>query len=502
MKQKIRVLILENSPEDYELEVRELRTAGLDPEPRRVETLEDYRRALEEFRPELILSDFTLPRDDGCQALAIAREVCPSVPFIYVSGTIGEDRAAECLKNGAMDYIVKGRMAAFGVRVRKALDEARERAERRRLEQQLFQAQKMEAIGRLAGGVAHDFNNILMVILGYAEMAGQKLHPEDPVQKDLAEVRAAAGRAADLTKRLLVFSRKQTTDLVPIELNAVVAGVESMLRRLIGEDIDLRTETDPRVGKIRASSGYLDQVIMNLAVNARDAMPNGGTLTIRTQVAPSEGPPAFVLSVSDTGVGMTEEVKAHIFEPFFTTKPAGKGTGLGLATVYGIVQQLGGKIEVESEPGKGTTFRLQFPSVEVPETAKPAPPPSAPRGGNESVLVVEDDDGVRALLRTMLTQLGYRVFEASHPNAALELCKETKDPIHVLLTDLVMPGMPGHDLAQKVQEVKPGIRVVLMSGYSENTISGFDLSRWVLMQKPFTPESLARNIRRALEKPL
>ena len=384
--------------------------------------------------------------------------------------------------------------------------------DQRLLEDQLRQAQKMEAVGRLAGGVAHDFNNLLTVISSYSELLLGDLPAADPRRADLEEIRKAAGGAAALTRQLLAFSRKQVLQPTVLDLNAVVAGADKMLKRLIGEDIDLVSVLSPDVGAVRADAGQVEQVIMNLAVNARDAMPEGGKLTIETANLELDAtytdqhravsPGAYVLlSVSDTGTGMDEHTKARVFEPFFTTKEQGKGTGLGLATVYGIVKQSGAFIWVYSELGRGTTFKIYFPRVEDVASAPAAPTAPESLRGTETVLVAEDAAAVRAVIQQVLASHGYQVLEAADGRSALELGARHEGPVHLLVTDVVMPEMSGRQLADRLQERRPTLKVLFVSGYTDDAIvrHGILEPGIAFLQKPFTPEALARKVREALD---
>jgi PAS domain S-box-containing protein len=385
--------------------------------------------------------------------------------------------------------------------------------ELKRLEDQFRQAQKMEAVGRLAGGIAHDFNNLLTTILGYSHLILGNFKPDDPQRLDVEEIRTAGERAAALTKQLLAFSRKQVIEPKVLEVNAVVANLDKMLRRLIGEDIQLQTELGS-TGHIKADPGQLEQVIMNIVVNARDAMPRGGRLTIRTGSAVFDE--AFVrqhlgarlgryasIVVADTGCGMDEITRLRIFEPFFTTKEPSKGTGLGMATVYGIVKQSEGYIWVDSQPGKGTEISIYFPRVQeekLPDnTAETAPP--IPRG-SENVLLVEDEDAVRSLVRGLLRSRGYTVLEASNAAEAVRISNDFVGPIHVLLTDVVMPEVSGRELADQLRQLRPEMRLLYMSGYTEDTIvhHGVLTSDVGFLQKPFTPDLLLRKVRETLDR--
>ncbi len=632
----VRILHVEDNPRDAELMRETLAAEDLDCELFRVESREDYIAALERGGFDLIVCDYTLPSFQGGEALKIAAAMCPQVPFLFFSGTIGEEMAVEALKSGATEYVLKNSLARLPSAVRRALREAGERSdrekaeaalraseeryrrlfernlagvfrstaggrilecnqafarmfgyhepgqlsgvrasdlyveaserdgflerlrvertivgfetrfrrrdgsflwalenvtlleagtgeeevlegtmiditERKNLEEEFRQAQKMEAVGRLAGGVAHDFNNILTAILGYSDLLGASLAGNAPLQEEVEEIRKAAERAATLTRQLLAFSRRQVLLTEVLDLNVLVRELERMLRRVIGEDIRIVTLCEPSLGRVRADRGQLEQVVMNLVVNARDAMPGGGTLTIETRhgeideayarehsgVQPGD---AVMLAVSDTGMGMDEETKSHIFEPFYTTKEKGKGTGLGLATVYGIVQQSGGHIFVYSEPGHGTTFKIYLPRVAAAEDVAPRGA-AAVVGGTETVLLVEHDDAVRRLAREALDPLGYVVLDAEHGERGLQIAREHAGPIHLLLTDVVMPGLSGPSLVASLAKLRPGIPVLYMSGYTESAAVRIGVleAGMALLQKPFGPTELARRVRQSLD---
>ena len=389
----------------------------------------------------------------------------------------------------------------------------RDISERRKLEEQLRQAIKMEAIGRLAGGVAHDFNNLLTVITGYAELALISLNSRDQLSEDLQEIQNAADRASGLTRQLLAFSRKQTQQSKVLNLNDIITELHKMLRRIIGEDIHLETIPEPDLGSVNADPGQIEQIIVNLAVNARDAMPDGGKLTIETQnveldeeyVSTHTGviPGSYVmLAISDTGCGMTEETKSQIFDPFFTTKKEGEGTGLGLSTVYGIVKQSGGNIWIYSELEKGTTFKIYLPMVsEKAEKFSLSEDIYEMPRGTETVLVVEDEDGVRRLACRVLKQQGYTVLEARTGEDAYLMCHKHEKPVDLVLTDVIMPNMGGAELVEKLRELWQDFKVLYMSGYTANTIA----HRCVLdqdepyLQKPFRPIDIAWKVRRVLD---
>jgi signal transduction histidine kinase/CheY-like chemotaxis protein len=384
--------------------------------------------------------------------------------------------------------------------------------ERRKLEEQLRQSQKMEAVGRLAGGIAHDFNNLLTVINGYGELLHHRIGKNSALRKDVEEIRRAGDRAALLTRQLLAFSRRQVLQPKMLDLNELVANMEKMLRRLIGEDVELRAVLGPELGIVKADPGQIEQVIVNLVVNARDAMPGGGRLILETgnvfldEKISSKHPyeavgPHVFLAVSDTGVGMSEETQAHLFEPFFTTKEKGKGTGLGLSTVYGIVKQSQGYIHVHSEVGKGTTVRIFLPRADG-EVETLSPVLSSVPQGNETVLVVEDEGSVRELVERVLSGKGYRVLPASEGSEGLRIAGGHQEPINLLITDVVMPGMGGCELANRLEAARPGMKVLFMSGYSEKTIhhQGAMEGGPAFLQKPFTSDALLRKVRETLDR--
>ncbi|HYT04960.1 MAG TPA: response regulator [Gemmatimonadales bacterium] len=636
----VRILLVEDVATDAALIERELQRAHIACVTSRVASEAAFREALRRFAPDLILSDHSLPTFTAGDALRIAQRESPGTEVIIVTGSLDEETAAEYIKAGAADYIIKHHLERLGPAVARALDlkrareeqaraeEARRQSEERyrtlvegvrdlifalspegaitslnpafetitgwppgdwltksfdqlvhpedlplaldlfsrvlhgewrpasqfrihtkrgdyrvgefsataarrdgrlvailgigrdvtervQLEQQLRQAQKMEAVGRLAGGVAHDFNNILTAITGYADLLAEDLPPGDPRRQDAAEIRKAAERAAGLTRQLLAFSRQQVLQSRVLDPNALVSELEKMLHRLLGEDVRLATRLPPGVGHVKADPGQLEQVIMNLVVNSRDAMPNGGQLTIETanveldeayarEHYPARPGPYVMVAVSDTGTGMNDEVQAHLFEPFFTTKERGKGTGLGLATVYGIVQQSGGFIWVYSELGHGTTFKIYLPRVDEPtgatarETARETPVV----GGTETVLLAEDEAPVRAVARQVLERHGYTVLEAPSAEAALDVAERYSGTIHLLLTDVIMPGLSGRDLAVRLATLRPEARVIYMSGYTDDAITRHGVLEPGLayVQKPFTPDIIARKVREVLDK--
>jgi two-component system, cell cycle sensor histidine kinase and response regulator CckA len=634
----LRLLIVEDSENDAELLLREFSRNGYRVTSLRVESAAELRRALAEQSWDVIVSDYSLPSFDAPRALAVLKETGLDIPFVVVSGTIGEESAVDALKAGAHDFLAKARLARLVPAIERELREVRVRDARRhaeralresehryrriiettsdgvwvldassvttfvnarmanllgrsvedvagrplldfvqddcraqiasnlerreaciqvettlerpdavvlwvlldstpifdasrnfegtlvmatditarkQLEEQLRHAQKMDAVGSLAGGVAHDFNNLLSIILSCSTLVLQGLRAGDPIRTDLEEIRKAGERAADLTRQLLAFSRRQVFELKILDLNQVLAGMRTMLRRLLPEHIELSLVTTSAIGKVRADRGQMEQVIMNLVVNARDAMPHGGKIVIETADAELDAiyaashlgvtPGRYVtLAVTDTGTGMDAATRARIFEPFFTTKEQGKGTGLGLATVFGIVQQSGGHIWVHSELGKGSRFELYLPRTEAAlDTLVTFPPVASTSRCNETILLVEDEDGVRAVARTMLRRQGYTVLEAQNGGEAFLACEQYHDPIHLLITDVIMPRMSGRELAERLAPIRPEMKVLYVSGYTEDAVvhNGGPGSGSAFLQKPITPDVFLRKVRDLLDAP-
>ena len=641
MSQPLRVLLVEDSVTDAKLIVEELRKNHPTVETERVEDARGLRLALQRDW-DIVISDWALPSFSAPAALLMVREFKPEVPFIIVSGTIGEETAVEAMRAGANDYVLKDHLTRLDGVIERELRESQERvalqqaktalresearfarlsesgivgivyadvwgntldanetylkllgytreevlsgglnwatltppewhaadnvaveqlqatgvaqpwekelfrkdgsrvgvlvgvamleypkvivfiadltAQRRaehalrQSEDQLRQAQKMEAIGRLAGGVAHDFNNVLSVILGYSDMLLADLPHESPMRRDIQEIRNAGQRAAALTRQLLLFSRQQVVEPRVLDLNDVLSGMDKMLQRILGEDIELVTRLTPDLGRIKADPGFIEQVVMNLVVNARDAMPTGGQLTIETMNVElddeyvrehfsSHDGAHVMLAVTDTGVGMDDATKARIFEPFFTTKEKSKGTGLGLSTVFGIIEQSQGHIWVYSEPGQGTTFKIYLPRVDAQADSVRPLPDAASLYGGETILLVENESEVLSITNRMLSRYGYRVLAAGDPETAIRLCQESPDPIDLLLTDVVMPKMSGPEVARKLVALRPSLRVLYMSGFTDDSVVRHGLleSSVHFIQKPITPELLARKVREVLE---
>jgi two-component system, cell cycle sensor histidine kinase and response regulator CckA len=634
---ELRVLMLEDNANDFELIRRELGRLTPAPTVKRVTGESEFVAALRDFGPHVILCDHNVPAFDGRRALERVLEIQPDTPFILVTGSLDEETAVAYLKSGAADYILKDRLGRLGPAVNDALTRSDERlalrrhqrllrqiidadpslifvknwdgrfvlvnqatadvygttveelvgkadadfnpnaeevahflrddrevmssgqpkfiaeeavtnpqtkqtrwfqtikiplrmpgedamtllgvateiTDRKLLEEQLMQSQKMEAVGQLAGGVAHDFNNILTAIVGYTDLLAAEFGADTRQLEDLEEIRKAARRAAALTRQLLSFSRKQVLEPRIVDINGVVMNLDKMLRSLMSENITLKMNLAEDLDAARVDPNQLEQVIMNLAINSRDAMPEGGTLTIETANAKLDDDYAarhisvipgdyVMLAVSDTGSGMTDDVKARIFEPFFTTKPAGRGTGLGLSTVYGIVKQSGGNIWLYSEPDKGTTFKIYLPAVQaLPEDVGKPAPAEAPRQGSGTVLLVEDDEQLRRLTHRALAAQGYVILEADRGRTALELSRRHKGPIDLLLTDVVMPDTNGRKLADTLRASRPGLRVLYMSGYPDGAIMDHGMLEpgVAYLAKPFTTEAITRKVREVLQLP-
>jgi signal transduction histidine kinase len=514
-----RILILEDVITDAELVERELRRGNIAFTSQRVDTKEGFLKALCDFEPDIVLSDYKLPQFSGLEALQLLKGRKLQVPFILITGTLTEEIAVLCLREGVTDYILKANLARLPSAVESALKKSKTEKEKaeaiealRQTQEQLLQSQKLEAVGQLAGGVAHDFNNLLTVIMGYSQLSLEQLPADNPVRQNLEEISKAGEMAASLTRQLLALSRKQVMQPTVLDLNSVVPSMEKMLKRTIGEDIEMSTILQPDLGNVNADPGQMEQVIMNLVINARDAMPDGGKLTIKTadiyldetfarhHIGVTPGP-HVMLTVRDTGSGIDGSTQKHIFEPFFTTKEIGKGTGLGLSTVYGIIKQSAGTIWVESQVGKGTTFKIYLPRVyEDAEEHKHSTRSNQVPYGNETILLVEDADLVRHLAKEVLENKGYRVQEATSGRDALRISEQNQGPIDLLLTDVVMPEMNGHELASRLSSVRPEMRVLYMSGYTSDEIvhhgvleQGIDF-----IQKPFSPEVLTLKVQEVL----
>lgn len=518
----LRVLFADDSENDVLMLIRALRKGGYQAVHDRVSNAADMKASFHNHTWDIVISDYEMPGFGGIEALQILKESGHDLPFILVSAVLSEEMAVSAMKAGANDFVMKGRLARLVPAIERELREAETRMARktaetalRQSEEQLRQAQKLEAVGRLAAGVAHDFNNILTAITGHSEMLIGALDPHDTRLKHAEQIEKAAGMAAALTRQLLTFSRKQVIEPRVLNLNDVVTNIQKMLGRLVGEDIELHLDADPDTGAIRADPHQIEQIIMNLAVNARDAMTSCGKLSIKTgnvslddgqaRTFPDMKPGNYVmLTISDTGTGMTDEVKAHLFEPFFTTKAPGKGTGLGLATCFGIVKQNNGHIHVQSEVGHGTTFTIYLPQVKSAAEPQPA---SVKRpdtvGGHETLLIVEDEQAVREMAVLALRNKGYTVFEAENGEEGLRTTREQNGRIDLILTDVVMPMMGGKEMADAIHLDYPQTKTLFTSGYSDDAISHHGVLEpgIVFLQKPYMMATLVRKVREVLDIP-
>ena len=516
----LRVLFVEDSADDVELIRRELTRHGFQVQPRVAETRTEFLSAIEEGTWDVVLSDHSMRGFTSLEALRLLHDQETDIPFIIVSGTIGEDSAVDAMRAGAHDYVIKQNLRRLGPAVERELREAANRRMQRRTqaallasEQRLAHAQRMEAVGRLAGGIAHDFNNLLTVILGFSEFLIERLPADQPAHKDATEIRMAAQRATRLTRQLLAFSRQQMLERRVIDLVQKVGELQPMITRLIGEDIHFSfTHADPPQ-LVLMDPGQFEQIVMNLAINARDAMPSGGKLTMfldRTRVdgvhaAELEIEPGsyVMLAVSDTGEGIDPDTLNHIFEPFFTTKPPGQGTGLGLSTVFGIVHQSGGAIEVNSVVGQGSTFRVYLPvsaAASVDDETVQGETPAAEQAC--TILLAEDEQGVRAFLEMAVRRAGHRVIATPSGTEAVEVGTRTAGPIDLLIADVVMPGMSGPEVADELRKQHPKMRTLFLSGYSSHAalVDRVTADPGAFLQKPFTVDTLLAKVRERLAR--
>jgi len=503
----LQVLLLEDNPEDAQLIVRELHRSLPACQVQRVDDGDEFLAALDERLPDLVVSDHRLSAFSGMHALELVRQRAPDLPFIFVTGALDDETAVECVKAGASDYVLKDRLARLGSSIQRALELQRTREALRQSQEQLLHTQRMDALGRLAGSVAHDYNNFMTAIIGYAELLLDATEG-DPRQDDVKEILHAGQRATALTRQLLAFSRKQAVEIIALQLNDVIADVEPMLRRLLGDRIVLDVACGASLPLIEADQGQLEQVIVNLAVNARDAMPAGGRLAISTSQLDPEGPAPLdfpdaepgvhvCLSVHDTGGGIPPDVLPRIFEPFFTTKARGQGTGLGLATVYGIVRQVRGRILVRSTPATGSEFRLYFPATTLPPrpALSGAPIAGSSRAGTETILLVEDDESVRTYTARVLASHGYEVLPACDGRTARRIASERSD-LSLILTDAMLPDVDGTRLAAEIAGQNGNVRVLVMSAWLDVETSG----RFRFLQKPFNRDALLEIVRAVLDE--
>ena len=512
----LRVLMIEDSEDDAYIVLSELKQGNYDIAFERVDNREALQSNLVARAWDLVISDFAMPQFSGIEALKLVRSSNADIPFIFISGTMGEDVAVAALKDGAQDYLVKNNLKRLVPAVQRELRKADELRQRKRLELHVHLLQKFEAIGRLAGGVAHDFNNLLGVILGQTEML-LECSRDEGITHGLEMIQQAGERGASLTRQLLAFGRRQVLETKVLDLNTVLTNLENLLRRVIGEDIELEFRTEAKRHTVDADPSQLEQVFMNLAINARDAMPAGGKLTIATENLDLDEaymdrrvtvkPGHYVqIIVSDTGCGMDEQTQSRIFEPFFTTKEQSKGTGLGLAMVYGIVKQSGGFIWVYSEPGHGTAFKINIPVVEAAaEAAQPIERSGSLPRGSETILVVDDDASLREVTCEILRGGGYTVIEAESPARALQVAESHSSVIDFLLTDVIMPKMNGRELATRLVQARPAMKVLYVSGYADGVVQdgphGPLEEGLAFLQKPYTRKQMMLKIREILDSP-
>jgi two-component system cell cycle sensor histidine kinase/response regulator CckA len=512
---QVSILLIDDDPQAQALIDMALMDAHFD---RKIEVVTTAAAGLERIKADhhdIYLVDQPLPDGTGIDVIRAAKNLGTDKPFILMTGFGSGALDEAALREGAADYVEKHLVGAQLERsIRYALRNWQSTRELHEREEQLRQSQKMEAIGRLAGGVAHDFNNLLTAIIGYTDMIAERSNLDAETEREVTEIRRAADRGAALTRQLLAFSRKQLLHPTVLNVNESVAGLLHMLPRLIGDHIHTDARLAAGLGFVKADASQIEQVIVNLVLNARDAMPTGGHVTIETAnveltedrlVAEglSIGPgPYVMLAITDTGVGMDEATRAHAFEPFFTTKAKGKGTGLGLATVYGIIDQSGGGIAMDSTPDRGTSIRIYLPVTDAPATVER--PQVAPNitAGKETLLLVEDNDAIREISAQALRRRGYTVFEARNGEEAVDWAAKSTTHADMLITDVVMPGMSGPNLAANLMRRTPNLRVLYMSGYTDDAteVHGAFWGGVPLLQKPFTPAQLAESVRMALDQ--
>jgi two-component system, cell cycle sensor histidine kinase and response regulator CckA len=511
--EQLRVLFIEDSEDDCALQVRLLARAGYEVVYERVEEEGALEAAL--GKPwNVIISDFSMPHYTGMAALRLIRERGFDTPFIFVSGTIGEETAVSALKVGAQDYLMKTNLSRLVPAVQRELREADTQKQHKRMEAQVHQLQRFEAIGRLAGGVAHDFNNVIGAIMGWAEIGYGEAEEGSRIRERFDKIRSQAQRAAALTAQLLAFARRQILQPKNTDLNTLVSDEIALLRNLIGEKVEVQCKLAPELWAAWADAGQVEQVVMNLCLNARDAMANGGTLIVQTanveirRVDAGAGANAWatpgkyvLLSVRDNGPGMDEATLDHIFEPFFTTKGVGKGTGLGLATVYGIVKQHKGFIDVESRPGEGTAFRVYWPIGEGSAKEAEKKPEVAPvQSATGTILIAEDNDGLREAAKEILEAIGYTVILARDGLEAVKIFEKRHDDVDLLFMDVVMPGLNGPEAHQRMIAIDPNVPVIFTTGYASenNLINTVTATPFPILQKPYGSRTLAQKIKEVL----
>jgi two-component system, cell cycle sensor histidine kinase and response regulator CckA len=507
------VLMIEDSDEDTELVIRELRRGGYDVSFHRVDTPEAMSATLEKQPWDVVICDFSLPNFCGAEALRLLRGRNLDVPFIYISGMIGEETAVAALKQGAHDYVMKGSLKRLLPAIQRELKEAEQRREKAQLERQTQYQDRFEAIGRLAGGIAHDFNNLIGAILGWAELGEDETQNGSGLQVRFGQIRRQAQRAAGLTAQLLAFARRQVLQPVKLDVNKSISEMRSFLASGMEENIDFTIILDPHLDVIQGDASQFGQVTMNLCLNARDAMPNGGRLIIETHNTEideefcrrnSDGRPGryVMLVISDTGIGIDAATVDRLFEPFFTTKDDGKGTGLGLATVYGIVKQHDGFLNVYSEVGKGTTFRVYFPSS-TGRASQPRPDiATICIKGIETVLIAEDHEGIREVASSILRSHGYTTILAADGHEALRLFRQDPSRIDIVILDVAMPGLSGTEAFSQMSALRPDLPVVFTSGHtSESASLNSNIAAGAaFLQKPYSLSALSQTVRRTLDR--
>lgn len=527
MTEPLRVLFVEDSENDTTHLVRALEKGSYSVLSQRVQTAEDMANSLETQVWDIIFSDCLMPSFDAFEALSVLQKTKLDIPFIIVSGTIGEETAVAIMKAGAQDYFPKGKLLRLLPSVERELRDAKDRRKRietesalRQKSEELRQSQKMESMGNLAGGIAHDFNNILSVISMEVERSMENIEANPVLRNEASEIYASleqikqsSERAASLTRHLLAFSRKQIVQPEVSDINDLVIDMQEMLSRVIEENIVLELDVGKEIKNIKVDRSHFGQILLNLVVNSRDAMPEGGRLKISTETSyisaeiaqktKSSLGPYTVLRVTDTGIGMSDQTREKIFEPFFTTKGVGKGTGLGLSTVYGIVKQNRGFIDVESEIDRGTTFKVYFPQVDE-DVSVPCLHPQFLQdlNGTETILVAEDEPVLRELVCNMLAKGGYTVLKACDGRAALQLVQSYDKPIHLVMTDVVMPNMGGRELSEKVSALRPECKFLFVSGYTEDVLvqQGVSGGHLFFMEKPYEKKALLQKLRHILRE--
>jgi len=513
MKTGLRILYLEDSQTDCELIRHMLARDGLECEIVRCDTRAGFMEDLREKDFDLIFADSSLPSFSGRHALELVRQHAPEIPFIFISGTMGEESAIESLHDGATDYVLKNRLSRLVPAVRRALAEANERAKYQEMEQRLRQAQRLEAVGTLAGGVAHDFNNILTIIKGHTSLLPMECEQPGRVREIASTIDRAAQRGTDLIFQLLAFARKSDGSFTSTNINQRVREIASMVREAMPRNITFELQLDESLPEIHADPGQVERVIINLATNARDAMPDGGkiifvTSKVRSAEVPLHSPEEtgfyLCLRVTDTGSGMDEATRQRIFEPFFTTKPRGKGTGLGMPVVYGLMQSHNGLIDVQTEPGRGTSISLFFPIPAGPLPQNVEQPQDSPKAvdGTETVLIVDDEPDVRYFLEVILKARGYRILSARDAEEAIEKVRNHPDEVQVLFSDIGLPKLDGFGLSDRVKSLNPRLKTILTSGYADGSLKTkmTELGIDGFISKPYDVSALLQTIRNVLDK--